>query len=217
MFLGHHAVAFGSKKIAPQIKLGTLVFAAQFLDLLWPLLIIAGVEHVRINSNAIPFLRLDLYDYPISHSMVTSLFWSLLIGGAYFLMNKNKHNAIIVGCVVFSHWILDLITHIPDLPIIPGGAMVVGLGLWNSTIGTITLELILFIVGIVYYLHFTQPINKTGKIAPWTMIVFLVSSYVASFAGPPPPDAGPVGWMALSQWLFIPWAFWIDRNRKYSE
>jgi hypothetical protein len=217
MFLGHHAVALAGKKAAPQLKLGTLIFAAQFLDLLWPLLIIAGVEHVRINPYALPFLRLDLYDYPISHSMLTSIFWSVLIGGAYFLINKNKHNAIVVSCAVFSHWVLDFLTHSPDLPIAPGMTSMVGLGLWNSTIATIIIEAGLFLTGIYFYFHSTQAKDRTGKIIPWTLIVFLSISYIASITAPPPIDAGPVGWMALSQWLFVPWGYWIDRHRLNKE
>jgi hypothetical protein len=213
MFIGHFAVALGAKKPGPTLKLGTLIFAAQFLDLLWPLLIIAGIEHVRINPFTEPFLRLDLYDYPISHSLLTSLTWSGLIGGAYYLINKNRRNAFIVGCAVFSHWILDFISHSPDLPLIPGMQPLVGLGLWNSTIATIVIESALFLAGTFLYFRTTKAKNKTGIIALWSLIFFLVISYIASIVSPPPSSAGPVGWMALSQWLFVPWGYWIDRNR----
>ncbi|MCX6122731.1 MAG: hypothetical protein NTX44_14060 [Ignavibacteriales bacterium] len=215
MFLGHFAVGLGAKNAAPQVKLGTLFFAAQFLDLLWPLLIIAGIEHVRINPHVIPFLRLDLYDYPISHSLFTSLMWSGLIGGAYFLINKSKHNAFIVGCVVFSHWLLDFISHTPDLPLAPGLSTFVGLGLWNSTLATISIESALFLLGIYFYLRTTKAKDKTVVITLWTLIIFLAVSYVANIVGPPPPNADPVGWMALSMWLFIPWGYWIDRHRTW--
>lgn len=217
MFLGHHAVAFGAKKAAPQVKLGTLIFAAQFLDLLWPLLIIAGVEHVRIHPDATPFLRLDLYDYPVSHSLLTSIFWAVLIGGAYFLLQKNKQGAFVVGCAVFSHWLLDFISHTPDLPLAPGTLPYVGLGLWNSTSATIISESLIFIVGIFFYFQSTRAKNSMGIILPWTLIVFLAVSYLASILGPPPPDANPVGWMALAQWIFVPWGYWIDRYRTSSE
>ena len=215
MFIGHFAVGLGAKKAAPQVKLGTLFFAAQFLDLLWPLLIIAGIEHVRINPHVIPFLRLDLYDYPISHSLLTSLMWSGLIGGAYFLINKSKRNAFIVGCVVFSHWLLDFISHTPDLPLAPGLSTFVGLGLWNSTLATIILESALFLLGIFLYLRTTKAKDKIGVIALWTLIIFLVISYIANIISPPPPNADLVGWMALLMWLFIPWGYWIDRHRTW--
>jgi hypothetical protein len=214
MFIGHFAVGLGTKKAAPQVKLGTLFFAAQFLDLFWPVLIIAGIEHVRINPNALPFLRLDLYDYPISHSLFTSFLWSGLVGGAYYLVNKSKRNAFIVGCAVFSHWLLDYISHVPDLPLAPGVSTFVGLGLWNSTIATIIVESALFFIGTFLYLRTTKAIDKTGVIALWALLIFLAITYIANIVGPPPPDAGPVGWMALAMWLFIPWGYWIDRHRQ---
>jgi hypothetical protein len=214
MFIGHFAVAFGVKKPAPEIKLGTLFFAAQFLDFLWPLLLITGIEHVRIVPEKLPFLRLDLYDYPISHSLFTSLIWSVLIGIVYYLLRKNKRNAFIVGCTVFSHWILDFISHAPDLPLAPGSSTFVGLGLWNSTLATIMVESALFFLGIFLYLRTTKAKNKTGVFALWALIIFLAISYSASIMSPPPADAGPIGFMALSMWLFIPWGYWIDRNRE---
>lgn len=213
MFIGHFAVGLGAKKAAPQIKLGTLFFAAQFLDLLWSLLIIAGIEHVRINPNAVQFLRLDLYDYPISHSLFTSLIWSGLIGSSYFLINKDKRSAIIVGFAVFSHWLLDFISHSPDLPLAPSLSTLIGLGLWNSTITTIIIESALFLLGIFLYLRTTKAKDKIGVIGIWLLIFFLTVNYIASIIGPPPSDSGPVGWMALSMWLFIPWGYWIDRHR----
>jgi hypothetical protein len=213
MFIGHFAVGFGVKKAAPQVKLGTLIFAAQFLDLFWPLLIVAGIEHVRINPSALPFLRLDLYDYPISHSLLTSLIWSGLFSGIYYLIKKNRRNAFILGCTVFSHWLLDFISHAPDLPLAPGLSTFVGMGLWNSTLATIIVESALFLFGILLYLRTTKAKDKTGIVTLWSLIIFLSTSNIASIVGPPPPNADPVGWMALSMWLFVPWGYWIDRHR----
>jgi hypothetical protein len=139
--------------------------------------------------------------------------WSGLIGGAYFLINKSKRNAFIVGCVVFSHWLLDFISHTPDLPLAPGLSTFVGLGLWNSTLATIILESALFLLGIFLYLRTTKAKDKIGVIALWTLIIFLVISYIANIISPPPPNADPVGWMALLMWLLIPWGYWIDRHR----
>jgi len=144
-----------------------------------------------------------------------SVVWSILISGAYFLINKNKRNALVIGCAVFSHWVLDFISHAPDLPLAPGSTAMVGLGLWNSTLATILIEASLFVLGAVLYFRATKPKDTAGKIAPWTLIVFLVISYVASIISPPPPDAAPIGWMALSQWLFVPWGYWIDGHREY--
>jgi hypothetical protein len=214
MFIGHFAVGFSAKKVAPRINLGTLFFAAQFLDLIWPVLIITGLEHVRIRPDALPFLRLDLYDYPYSHSLITSLVWSILIGLIYYLLKKSARNSFIIGGAVFSHWLLDFISHAPDLPLAPGLSPVVGLGLWNSTLATVIVESALFFFGIFLYVHTTKAKNNIGSISLWALILFLAICYVASTFGPPPPDAGPIGWMGLSMWLLIPWGYWIDRNRE---
>jgi hypothetical protein len=213
MYIGHFAVALGTKKFSPALKLGTLFFAVQFLDLLFPILVLLGIEHVRIIPDASPFTRLDLYDYPISHSMLMSLVWSLLIGGLYFLRMKNKTGAIIIGCAVFSHWILDLITHTPDLPLIPGVTPYVGLGLWNSPAGTIIVESAIFITGIIFYLQATKAKDTLGKILPWTIILFLTITYAASIVSAPPSDLAPLAIGGLIQWLYIPWGYWIDRHR----
>jgi hypothetical protein len=214
VFIGHYAVALGAKKAAPSVKLGTLVFAAQFLDLLWPILLLAGVEHVRVIPDAAPFKRLDLYDYPLSHSLLMTLIWSALIGGAYYLLHKQIRNAVIIGCAVLSHWILDFISHTPDLPLAPGLTPLVGLGLWNSTAATIVIEAGLFLTGVIFYFCATRPKDTVGKYAPWTLIVFLLVGYVASIFSTPPLDPLPITLMALTMWLLIPWAYWIDRHRE---
>jgi hypothetical protein len=145
---------------------------------------------------------------------MTSIIWSFLIGGSYYLIRKQKLSAVIVGCAVFSHWIIDFISHTPDLPLLPGGALLVGLGLWNSTIATILIESGLFIIGVLFYFRVTRSIDRIGIFAPWSLIIFLSISYIASIASPSPSNAGLVGWMALSQWLFVPWGYWIDRHRE---
>ncbi len=213
MFIGHFAIGFGVKKVEPRINLGTLFFAVQFLDLLWPVLLLAGIEHVRLRPDALPFLRLDFFDYPLSHSLMTSLIWSILIGFIYYLLKKSVRNSFIIGCAVFSHWLLDFISHAPDLPLAPGFSPVLGMGLWNSTPATLIVESTLFFLGIFLYVHTTKAINMTGVISFWSLIAFLAIVYLASTFGSPPPNVRPIGWMGLSLWLLIPWGYWIDRNR----
>ena len=70
MFLGHVAVGLAGKRIAPSVSLATWLSSAQLVDLLWPLFLLAGLEHVRIAPGITPFTPLDFYDYPITHSLV---------------------------------------------------------------------------------------------------------------------------------------------------
>ena len=115
MFLGHHAAAFAAKPLAPRVSLGTLIAAALLVDLLWPILLILGLEHVRIAPGITAVTPLDFYDYPITHSLVAVLGWSIAMA---LLVRKHP---LVVGATVFSHWVLDFITHRPDLPLWPGG------------------------------------------------------------------------------------------------
>jgi LexA-binding, inner membrane-associated putative hydrolase len=214
MFLGHHAAGFAAKTFAPRVSLGTLFAAAMLLDLVWPLLLIAGVEHVRIDPGNTAFTPLDFYDYPITHSLLMVLGWSALFAILYRVVRKAPwRDAIVLGIVVLSHWVLDFITHRPDLPLWPSGPMA-GLGLWSSVAGTVIVEAALFLIALRMYLRATRAIDRTGTIALWALVVFVALIYVANITSPPPPDARMVGFAALAAWLFVPWGYWIDRHRE---
>ena len=103
MFIGHFAVAFAAKRLSPTTSLGTLFAASQLVDLLWPLLLLLGVEHVRVVPGITTVTPLDFYDYPITHSLVGSVVWSVLFAGLVFWRGRNTHAAIVVGCVTMSH------------------------------------------------------------------------------------------------------------------
>ena len=130
MFIGHFGVAFGAKKLAPKTSLGTLIFATEFLDLIWPIFLLLGLEHVRIVPGITKVSPFDFYDYPISHSLLTVLGWSILANGVYFIFRRDRRTAVVLGLGVLSHWVLDWVTHRPDLPLWPRGPDA-GLGLWK--------------------------------------------------------------------------------------
>jgi hypothetical protein len=212
MFIGHFGIALGAKKAGPAIKLGTLFIAAQFLDLLWPIFLLLGLEHARIVPGNTAFTPFDFYDYPISHSLLTSIGWSLMVGGLYYFRRRIWKDSFIIGCVVFSHWLLDFFSHRPDLPIAPGMKTVLGLGLWNSVPGTVIIESLIFIIGIFFYLRTTSGKDRVGNYSFWGLILFLVISYVANIMSPPPPDMQAVAYAGLAQWIIIAWAYWVDRH-----
>jgi membrane-bound metal-dependent hydrolase YbcI (DUF457 family) len=216
MYIGHYAVAFAVKKAEPRVSLGTLFIAVQLLDLLWPLFLLLGVEHVRIDPGNTAFTPLDFYDYPISHSLVTSLGWALAFGLVYYLRRRYLRGALILGLAVFSHWVLDFITHRPDLPIIPGLHMYAGLGLWNSVAGTIAVEGALFLIGVLAYARSTPAIDRTGHRAFWALIAFFAATYAAATFGPPPPNETALAIGGLAIWIFVPWGYWIDNHRASS-
>jgi len=215
MFIGHFAVGFASKRVAPRASLGALMAAPLLLDLLWPIFLLAGIESVRIDPGNTPFTPLDLHDYPYSHSLLMSLVWSVAAAGVYWVAARYRRGALVVGAGVFSHWVLDFVTHRPDMPLYPGSDTYLGLGLWNSRAGTLAVETAMFLMGVWLYVQCTRPRNRTGKVALAALVALLSLSYVATVTGPPPPSARFIAWGGLAAWLFVPWAWWIDRNRTF--
>jgi hypothetical protein len=212
VFLGHFAVALGAKKAAPKASLGALVFGAQLADLLWPIFVLLGWEQVRIDPNATRVTPLDFVSYPYSHSLLAEVLWGLGIGLVYFAIRRNARAAIAVALCVPSHWLLDYISHRPDLPIIPGGPRY-GLGLWNFPAANLAVELVLFAIGIALYLSATRAKGSIGHLAIWALLIVLLAFYVLSFSGPPPPNVRSIALGALALWIVVPWAAWADAQR----
>ncbi len=213
MFIGHFGAGLAGKKTAPGVSLGTMFLAAQFLDLIWPVFILTGIEKVKIVPGLTAANPLEFTYYPYSHSLLMVIVWAALFGLIYYSYKKNLYNAIVLGILVISHWVLDLIVHIPDLPIFPWGNFKVGMGLWNFEIISVILEILIFLGGIYLYLSCTEAKNKKGSYGFWGLIIFLFIVYLMNIISPPPPSVEAIGYAGLLQWLFIPWAFWIDRNR----
>jgi hypothetical protein len=213
MFLGHFGVGFGAKAAAPRVSLGTLFLAAQFTDLVWPTLLLLGLETVEIAPGITRVTPLDFTSYPITHSLLAVLSWGALFAAAYALLKKYPKGAWVCGAAVVSHWVLDLLTHRPDLPIIPGGAARVGLGLWNSLPGTLIVEVGIFAVGVWLYLRTTRATDRVGTISFWSLVGFLLLVYLGNLFGAPPPDSTAVAWVGQAQWLLVIWAYWVDRHR----
>ena len=214
MFLGHFGVALAAKKAAPKASLGTLVFAAQFADLLWPLLLLAGVEQVRIVPRLLAASPFDFTSYPISHSLVAQLGWGAILGIVYFIAKRDGKSALLVGGLVPTHWVLDFIAHRPDMPIYPGGAKY-GLGMWNSLALTMLVEYLAFAAGTAVYLSVTRAKDRTGNVALWSLLGLLAALYAASEFGSPPPSVKVLAVSALAIWLTVPWAAWADRHREF--
>ena len=212
MFIGHLAVGFASKRAAPRAGLAPLMAAPVLLDLVWPVLVLAGVEEVRIAPGITAASPLDFTWYPWSHSLAAALVWAALFGVAYLAVTRYRAGAIVVAAGVVSHWVLDLVPHRPDMPLWPGGPRY-GLGLWYSLPATAVVEVALFAGGVALYATATRARNRTGAIALWALVAFAAAIYAVNALGPPPPSARAVAWSALAQWLWIPWAALIDANR----
>lgn len=213
MFLGHYAVAFAAKRAAPRTSLGMLVVAGEWLDHVWPVLVLLDIEHVRIVPGLMAASPLDLYDYPFSHGLVSALIWAVLLGGGYFLWHRYGRGGLVVGVVVLSHWVLDLVSHRPDLPLWPGGGPKLGLGLWNSVPATLVVELGLFALGTLIYARATRARDRSGRWGLAALVTVLALIFAGTSFGPPPPSVSDLAWSAVMLWIFVPVAWWVDRHR----
>jgi membrane-bound metal-dependent hydrolase YbcI (DUF457 family) len=213
MFIGHFGLGFGAKATSPKTSLGTLLLAAQFIDLLWPTLLLLGVEQVRIEPGATRVTPLAFAHYPVSHSLATVLGWALALALVYLYARRNRRGAIVVGLLVVSHWLLDALVHRPDLPLYPGSGTLIGLNLWSSLPITLAIEVPLFALGVWLYARTTRAKDATGKWALWSLIAFLLATYAANLFGPPPPSVTAIAWAGQLQWLLVIWGYWIDRHR----
>jgi hypothetical protein len=218
MFLGHFAAGFALKAARPRLSLGWLLLAATWMDIVWSALLLAGVEAARIVPGITRANPLDLYDYPFSHSLLFALGWSALFYGLPRVLPvaapAGRHRAgLVLAAAVFSHWLLDLLVHRPDLPLAPGASPKLGLDLWNYPALSIPLEGLLFVAGVGLYLRVTRARTGLGR---WGMLGFaaLLSLLFAMSFSAPPPNLQAVAVSGLfGTLLFIALAAWLDGKR----
>ncbi len=213
MFLGHFAVAFAAKKTDPTVSLGSTIMAAQWLDLLWPVLLLTGTEQAAIAPKGAP-VPLEFTSYPVSHSLLAVLLWAALFAGIFYFLTKNTRGAWMLGILVLSHWLLDWLVHIPDLPISPFSDYKTGFGLWNYKIAELMLELMMFTVGVYLFLQNRTSISKKKNIITWSLIIFLLVVHIMNTFGEAPPSINAVAVVGLSQWLLVAWGYWADPSKR---
>jgi hypothetical protein len=216
MFIGHFGVSFGAKKLQPLVSLGTLFLATQLADLVWPTLLLLGVERVRIVPHFTASNAFDFAYYPFTHGLLSEVVLGLLLGISYWLVRRNGPGAVLVGLLVPSHWLLDLIVHVPDLPLYPGASPLFGLGLWNQPALTQVLEFGLLSIGLWGYVQGTKARNGAGRYGLVGLVAFLVLVHVGNIFSPPPASVEALGWGGQLLWLTVLLAYWVDRNREAS-
>lgn len=213
MFVGHIAVALAAKRVAPRTNLGLLALAAQWADALWPILVLIGVERVEIRPGVTVMTPLDFVSYPWSHSVLMLAAW----GGLAYIAHRRgggRRAAAVLGVLVVSHWVLDVITHRPDMPLVPFGGPRLGLGLWNYPAVELLLEGGMYAGGAWLYFRSTRPRDTVGRWAVPALLLTLGAIWLAASFGPPPPSVDAVAWSGLMGWLFFAWAWWGDAHRE---
>ena len=216
MFIGHFGLSLGAKKIAPQVSLGTLFIATQFVDILWPFFLISDVEHVAITPGYTKMNAFEFLHYPYTHSLLMGIVWGLVAGLIYWLIKKDKQGSIVIGLGVLSHWFLDLIVHVADLPWTPFGDAKAGFGLWNHVAITLVLEGLIFFTGLYFYTSVTKAKNRIGNWGLWSLVTLLILFTISGLVTPPP--SGTLMSMFISfnilMVIIIGLAYWVDANRE---
>jgi len=213
MFIGHYALGLAAKRVAPRTSLGTLVIAPTLADLLWPVFLLLGWEHAHVVPGPNPFLTLWLDDYPYSHSLFALIVWGALFGYLYKTRTGDRRAALVIGSLVVSHWVLDFVTHRPDIQLYPGGAKL-GLGLWNSVAGTVIVETAMLIAGVGIYTRIMRARDGIGRWGFWALVVVLAGSYYSTLFMPTPTNMRALATFGIIfGWLFVLLAWWVDRHR----
>jgi hypothetical protein len=217
MFVGHFAVGFFGKRVAPPTSLVVLFLAAVLCDLLWDVFFTAGIEHVEIRPGITAVNSLDLVDIAWSHGLLTTTIWAATLAAVYFAARGYRVGAWALFAAVLSHWVLDWVSHRPDMPLAPGLVGRYGLGLWNSRFGTLLCEGVLWLGGTIVYSQGTTPRRPAGKWVLWFGFVFFTGVWAGGLNGVAPPSLAAVAIAnAIVFGLFVAWAALLDRMRKPS-
>jgi uncharacterized membrane protein len=214
MFIGHFAVGFAAKKFAPRASMGALLAAPLFLDLLWPVFLLLGWEQVRIDPGNTRYTPLDLYHYPWSHSLLVAVVWATGFALIYYGIARYGSGAAAIWIAVVSHWVLDWVSHRPDMPLYPGGPKY-GLGLWNSIAGTMIVELVMLGVGVWLYVRTTRARDRIGRYALVSYVSVLLVLYIGDRFSGSLPSVADIAWTGIAaSVILVPWAWWFDRHRE---
>ena len=215
MLAGHLAVGMAVKRIAPTVSLGTAVLAALLADVLAFPLVLAGIEHFRIEP-AVQRNRLVGDGIAYSHSLLMDVIWGALLAAAYFLWRRYPRGAWVLFGAIVSHWVLDTVSHRPDMPLAPGVSAVFGLGLWNSIPATLLVEGGMWLAGIIVYVRATRARTWAGIYAFWTGVALLTLAWFGNVTAGP-SEAGNTITSAIASTVFfscvIAWAYWMNRLR----
>jgi len=214
MFVGHYGPGFLAKRADRSVPLWVLFLAVQLVDVLWALFVLVGIEHVRIVPGFTRTNPLDLYDMPYTHSLPGSLAWAALAAAVYGIVTRNRRGGLLVGAAVFSHWILDLVVHRPDLALWDNTAKV-GLGLWDYPVATLVLEGLLAFGGLAAYLAGTRTRPGSHAYSLPLLVVMVFAMQVGMLVGPPPASDRAMAVTALLAYFVIAGLVaWLERGRE---
>ena len=216
MFVGHYAASLALKSFEKRASLGVLFLAVQFVDILFFPLVLAGIERMNIVENFTQSTHFELEYMPFTHSLLASVLWAVAAYAVFkWVVVKKQSVAVVVALAVFSHWLLDLPVHTPDLPLWSDASPKMGFGLWNNAVATYFLEAGLLVIALWLYLRSSRATTATGKYGMPVFIGFLLLVNISNIFGALMVDskAGLSIFALSSYFLFAAVAFWLDRKR----
>ena len=215
MFVGHYGPGFAARAFMPSIPLWVLFLAVQLVDIVWAILVMLGIEKVRIVPGFTGTNPLDLYYMPYTHSLPAALLWALAAAIVYRYIRKTGgwKAAAILGMAVFSHWVLDYLVHVPDLPLY-ANQYKMGLGLWNFPVLTLLMEAALLFGGMLMYLKTTQGSGFAGRYGLIIFAIVMLAIQSSMLFTPPPPSDKVIAAMALFSYIaFAAVIAWLEKKR----
>ncbi|MHA2066110.1 MAG: hypothetical protein ACXABY_17200 [Candidatus Thorarchaeota archaeon] len=219
MFIGHYSAALALKRVEKNASLGWLFLAVQFVDIVFFPFVLLGIERLNIVENFTQSTHFELEFLPYTHGLVSFLVFAAVTFIVFWIVPvKEKVNkkrvALVMAAAVFSHWVLDLIVHTPDLPMLGDSSPKLGFGLWNNALITFILEAVLLVAGLWLYLRGTKAKTVTGKYGMMIFVAVLIVLNFFNIFGPPPSSVTFLAIYALVLYFaFGGIAFWLDRKR----
>ena len=216
MFVGHYAASLALKKFETRASLGMLFLGVQLVDILFFPFVLLGIERVNIIENYTQSTHFQLEYMPYTHSLLGSALWALAAYAVFrWVIIKHQGVALVIGLAVFSHWLLDFVSHTPDLPLWSDSSTKLGLGLWNNAIATYLVEAGLLLGALWLYLKSTTATSKGGKYGMTVFVMLMILMNISNIFGPAGTDSKIVmaGSALVAYFLFAAIAFWLDKKR----
>lgn len=213
MGVGHLAASFAVRARFPRVPLFFLLLAGVLADLLWGLAILSGIERAHIGTETGSTIPIVLESVPFTHSLVACAIWGALAASLWWLWRRDSAGALVLAALVASHWLLDFVSHVPDIPILPSGPLV-GLGLWRWRTGSLIVELLMFWAGLVLYARGTTRKDRIGSVGLIVLVALLTVLGAGAYFSPPPPSILPLAIGNLVLLLPLLLLDWVDRHRQ---
>jgi hypothetical protein len=213
MFIGHYGVSLAARPLGRGIPLWVWFVGVQWMDIVWSVLVFFRIEKLRIVPDFTQANAYDLYYMPYTHGLPGSIVLSVVFGAvvALFFPGHRAKNMLLLAAASFSHWILDLIVHVPDLPLYANSDKV-GFGLWRHVMLSFPLELIFLGLGAWLYARRTAFAGARGRYAFGGFVIFLAVIQAFANFGPPPPSTDVMAATALASYIGLALlAAWVER------